>query len=359
MAENKDGQQKTEPASAKRLSEARARGQVSKSQDLTTAAIMLIGTVMVYLLGQPMIGGVQDLMKQMFMDAPNIQITDQNVLHHYTTLLLFLAKVLLPILLVIFVIVFATEVGQVGLHFAEKKFTEGLNWQQIANPFSGLKRIFFSGRSAFELLKSVLKLLILGVVVYQVLASRTEETVGLAERPYSEIGTFIVSISLELILKVGMIYLLIAVGDMIYQKYRYKEDLKMTKEEVKEENKQTEGDPQIRARIRSMMRQRLRRIMVKNVKQANVVITNPTHFAVAIKYEQGASSAPVVIAKGIDFIAGQIKDVAREYGVPIVENPPLARAIYFSTEVEDEIPEKLYKAVAQVLAYVYYLNRKN
>jgi flagellar biosynthetic protein FlhB len=359
MAENQDGQQKTEPASAKRMSEARARGQVSKSQDLTTAAIMLIGTLMVYLLGGPMLSSIQNLMRQLFMDAPNIEITDQYVLHHYTSLIVFMAQIVLPILLLIFVIVLATEIGQVGLHFAEKKFTEGLNWKQIANPFSGMKRIFFSGRSAFELLKSVLKLIILGTVIYQVLASRTEETVGLAERPYTEIGAFMVSISMEMIMKVAFIFIIIALGDMIYQKYRYKEDLKMTKVELKEENKQTEGDPQARARMRGLMRQRLRKLMVKNVKQANVVITNPTHFAVAIKYEQGTSNAPIVIAKGIDFLAQQIKEVARESDVPIVENPPLARAIYFSTEIEQEIPEKLFKAVAQVLAYVYYLKRKN
>jgi flagellar biosynthetic protein FlhB len=357
MAENKDGQQKSEPASAKRLSEARARGQVSKSMDLTTAGILLVGTLMVYLLGSPMMTEIRNLLKQFLMDSNTIQITEQNFMHYYTDLLLFLAKILLPILLLIFVIVLATEIGQVGLKFSEKKFTEGLNWKQMANPFSGIKKTMLSGRTVFELMKSIAKLLILGFVTYQVIASHTEETVALIERPYTDIGVFMVSISMEMIMKVAFIFVIIAVGDMIYQKHRFKEDMKMTKQEVKEETKQTEGDPQIRARIRSLMRNRIKRLMMKNVKNADVVITNPTHFAVALKYDQGKSSAPVLLAKGLDYIAQQIKEIAKENNIPIVEDPPLARAIYFNTETDREIPENLFKAVAQVLAYVYHLKK--
>ncbi len=150
---------------------------------------------------------------------------------------------------------------------------------------------------------------------------------------------------------------MIAIADHFYQKYRFKEDLKMTKHEVKEETKQAEGDPKVRARIRQLMRGRIRKLMMGNVPAADVVITNPTHFAIALQYKQGQMTAPKVIAKGADYLAAQIKEIARENGVPIVENKPLARTLFYTVEVDQEIPENMFKAVAQVLAYVYQLKK--
>lgn len=163
------------------------------------------------------------------------------------------------------------------------------------------------------------------------------------------------SMALEILLKMGIIYIIIAVADYVYQKWKFGEDMKMTKQETKDERKQMEGDPKVKAQFRSLMRNRIRKLMIDNVGEADVVITNPTHFAVAIKYDQIASGAPVLLAKGLDFIAYQIREKAKETGVPIVENPPLARAIYRNVEVDEEIPEELFKAVAEVLAYVYSL----
>jgi flagellar biosynthetic protein FlhB len=358
MAENKERQEKTEQASAKRLQEARARGQVSKSMDVTTAAILFLGGASLFILGGPMINQLQDLMRYMLHDATNIQVTDQNVFSFYLKLLVFLAKILLPILGVIFAISFASEVGQVGFHFATKKFSEGLQFKQIFNPFSGLKKIFFSGRSAFELVKSIVKLSMLGLVVYWVIAARSQETVSLVEKPFAEVGAFLVSMSKELMLKVGGCYIIIALADYLYQKHRFREDMKMTKQEVREETKQTEGDPKIKSRIRSLMRQRIRRLMLQNVKKAEVVIMNPTHFAVALSYKQASMSAPILVAKGVDFLALQIRQIAEDNNVPIVVQPPLARAIYYSVDFDQEIPENLFKAVAQVLAYVFTLKKK-
>ena len=358
MAENKDGQEKTEQATAKRLNEARMRGQVSKSQEITTAAVMLIGGLIIMLLGAPMISELKDFMRQTLHNSASIELTHQNIISSYSSLLGFLAKILLPILVSIFFVVLASEISQVGFKVASKKFTEGLNFKQIFNPFSGLKKIFFSGRSIFELVKSIFKLLILGTFIYQILADKTEETIGLLERPIDEIAAFLVSLSFELIVKVGAVFIIIAVADLFYQKHRFKEDMKMTKQEVKEESKQTEGDPKVKARLRSVMRQRLRKLMMSNVSQADVVITNPTHYAVAIKYKPGEMNAPVVVAKGADFLAKQIRERATEADVPIVEQPPLARALYFTVEVDQQIPETLFKAVAQILAYVYNLKNK-
>ena len=357
MAENKEGQEKSEQASAKRLQEARLRGQVAKSIDVTTAAVMLFGGLMVFMLGGDMITSVRHLLRQMLLDSATIQITDQNVNHYYAAIIFFLGKILVPILLSVFVIAFTAEVSQVGLTFATKKFSEGMNLGHIFNPFGGIKKMLFSSRSAFELLKSIMKLLIIGTVVYQVLNSRYMEILHLAERPYMEIGHFLVSVCMELFLKVGIMYIIIAVGDYLFQRHKFKEDMKMTKQEVKEEGKQAEGDPRIKSRFRSIMRSRIRKLMLQNVKQADVVITNPTHYAVALKYEQGKANAPIVVAKGAELIAFQIRDIAKANDIPIVEQPPLARAIFFTVEVEQEIPENLFKAVAQVLAYVYNLKK--
>ncbi|OGU18413.1 MAG: flagellar biosynthesis protein FlhB [Ignavibacteria bacterium GWB2_35_12] len=358
MAENKEGQEKTEPASAKRLNEARARGQVSKSFDVTTAAMMLFGGIIVFLFGKALISGLQEFMRYIFYNSSSINITQDNIGSIFLQLLLFLAKVLLPILVLVMLIAFVAEVSQVGFKFATKKFTEGLHFKRIFNPIGGLRKIFMSGRAVFELVKSFAKLLLFSLIVYQVLSSRAEETVGLMERPIDDIGAFIASVCFELLTKISLVFILIAIADFFYQKYRFREDMKMTKQETKEESKQTEGDPKIKQRIRSILRSRLRKLMLKKVKTAEVVITNPTHFAVALSYKSEDMSAPILVAKGLDYLALQIREIAEQSGVPIVEDPPLARVIYYKVDVEQEIPENLFKAVAQVLAYVYHLKRK-
>lgn len=355
MAENKQGQQKSEPASQKRLQDERQKGQVAKSQDVTTAAMMLFGGMLVFVFGDPLFSNYKNFASKIFMYSTEYQITIQNVGAYFHTLLLFLSKILLPLLVLIFLISLAGEISQVGLKIAKKKFTEGLQFKKIFNPFSGLKKIFFSGRSWFELIKSIAKILVLGGVVYWVLGSKAEEIIGILERPFMDIGSFMVSVAFELVLKVGLIYVLIAVADWIYQKYRFAEDMKMTKQEVKEEHKQMEGDPLVKSRLRNIMRQRIRNLMLKNVQEADVVITNPTHFAVALSYKQGIMDAPKLVAKGADHLARQIREIAGDSGVPIVEEPPLARTLFYSVEVDSEIPEDLFKAVAQILAYVYQL----
>jgi len=358
MAENREGQEKTEPATTKRLYEARMRGQVAKSLELTTAAIMLLGGLSVFILGKPLIENYTDFMKHIFHQCWSMEITFDNINHYYISLIGFLAKILIPIILAIFIISLMAEISQVGFKIANKKFTEGLNWKQVFNPFIGIRKIFFSTRSLFELSKSIAKLLVLGLIAYQVLSSYTIDTIKLIEKDVGSLAILIVQISLELIIKIGVVYLIIAFADFIYQKYKFKEDMKMTKQEVKDEYRQTEGDPKIKARIRQLMRGRIRKIMLQNVKKADVVITNPTHFAVALQYDSQIMNAPKVTAKGVDYLAQVIKEIAQENEVPIIENPPLARTLYYSVELEHEIPENLFKAVAQVLAYVYSIKER-
>jgi flagellar biosynthetic protein FlhB len=355
LAENKDGQEKTEDATSKRLHDARMRGQVSKSMDVTTSAILLFGGGILIFLGSYIIDNLKELMKHIFSSFHSIEITTQNA-HFYTfEMIAFIAGLMLPLLLGIFLIVFAAEVSQVGLQIANKKFTEGLNFKQIFNPFSGLKKIFFSSRSMFELAKSIVKMIIIGIMVWQILESKQDQVLHLIEMPLMQIGSFLVDVCVELLAKVAIIYIIIALMDYFYQKYKFRQDMKMTKQEVKEENKQTEGDPKIKARLRAIMRQRFRKMMMKGAGDADVVITNPTHFAVALQYKHGEMEAPVVVAKGVDFLAQQIRKIAEDKGIPVVEEPPLARNLYYNVDINEEIPEDLFKAVAQILAYVYQL----
>lgn len=355
MAENQDGQEKSELPSRKRLEEAQERGNVAKSTDVTTAGLILLGGMTVFLFGNPLMDNYKSFMQTMFYNSSKLILTDQNFMHYFYLLIGFLAKILLPIIVVIFLIAFIGEVSQVGVKIASKKFTEGAKWKQVFNPFAGLKKIFFSKRSIFELAKSLAKIIILGAVVVNTLWGKDEEIVALLQQPYFEIGTYMVNLSLELTLKVGLVYIVIAVSDLIYQKWQHKEDLKMTKQEVKDETKQSEGDPLVKSRMRQLMRGRIRVAMMKNTEGADVVITNPTHFAVALKYSMGDMNAPKVVAKGADFLALKIREIAEDNDVPIVEEPPLARALYHNVEVDEEIPENLFKSVAQILAYVYQL----
>lgn len=359
MAETPEGREKTEPASARRLSEARQRGQVAKSVDITTAAMIVLGGFALLLYIPFLTSRIKEFFGQSLRYSFMNEMTTQNTLNLFFNILLFLGQYVLPIILLFYLIILFAEISQVGFNFATKKFTKGLNFRTVFNPLTGLRRMFFSGRSYFELLKSLLKLTILGWVTYSILRKYMEMDLALVSKPVTEITSVMFDACLELLAKMGAIYILLAIADRYYQKYRYKQDLKMTKEEVKEESRQSEGDPLVRSRIRALMRQRLRKIMMKNVQKADVIVTNPTHFAVALEYKPNIMNAPIVVAKGLDFMALRIRELAEEYQIPIVEEPPLAQALYYSVEVEQEIPEFLFKAVAQVLAYVYYLKIDN
>jgi flagellar biosynthetic protein FlhB len=257
-----------------------------------------------------------------------------------------------------FFVIIVAEAGQVGFNFSSKKFTDIENYTKVFKIGSGIKRIFFSSQSLFELGKSIVKMTLIGIVLYLIIDKHIEEIVTLAEKPFGEFTNLMAELSYDLILYVGMTYVTIAFADYIYQKRKYKNDLKMTKQEVKDEGKQMEGDPKVKQRIRSLFRQRLRKLMIANVAKADVVITNPTHFAVAVVYSQGEMNAPIVLAKGMDFIAKQIRDKAEEHNIPLVEDPPLARALYYNVEPDQEIPENLFASVAKILAFVYGLKKK-
>jgi flagellar biosynthetic protein FlhB len=357
--ETPDGQQKSEAPSSKKLADARDRGQLAKSQDATTALIMLLGGIITFKLFVPLLQDQMEFMRTLFVNAPFVRLNEETIPEYFVQLALGIGRMLFPILLIIMGIGLFGEISQTrGIHFATKKFTEGLNFGAVFNPFSGLKRILFSTRSIVELIKGILKILIMGAVVWQVIASHTDKLLLLGTMPYQEIGGLIGGVLFELLWKSGTVFLVLAAGDYFYQRYQFKEDMRMTKQEVKEESKQMEGDMNTKARIRAMARQRLRKIMLSRVKTADVVIVNPTHYAVALKYDRLSMDAPMVVAKGVDHLALKMKEIAKENDVPIVENPPLARALYAAVDIDQPIPEELFKTVAQVLAYIYRLKQK-
>jgi flagellar biosynthesis protein FlhB len=358
MAENQDGQEKTEKATPKKLNESRDKGQVSKSVDITTASVLLIGGSSVFLMMGPFASNYKDFSRHIYSNLATVELNTVTVPFLFTDILSFIAISVLPIMGIVVAVVLASEISQIGFHVATKKFTEGLNFKRIFNPFPGLKRIFFSVHTTVELIKNFAKLLVLGLVVWSALAGKISSIVGLYERPFLDIGTMMGALALEILLKMAVVYIAIAAADYTYQKWKFQDDMKMTKTEVKEEGKQSEGDPKVKAKMRGLMLSRIRKIMLANVQSADVVITNPTHFAVALSYKQGEMTAPKVVAKGVDFLALKIREIAEKNGIPIVEEPPLARALYKAVEIDQEIPEDLFKAVAQVLAYIYALKHK-
>ena len=262
-------------------------------------------------------------------------------------------KTAMPIMLAVMVVGLAVNFFQVGLNVSTDKIQPKFD---NLNPINGVGRMF-SKRSLVELVKSVLKIVVIGFFIYNYLK---DEIFTMPQFIFYDLGTSLAKMS-EIIFTlafqvIGVIFVL-AVLDFGYQKWQTTQDLKMTKQEVKDEFKQTEGDPQIKGKIRQKQRQMAMSRMMQEVPKADVIVTNPTHFAVALKYEKGMT-APVVVAKGADFVAQKIKSVGRENDVPLVENRPLARALYASTEVGDSVPRELYQSVAEVLAYVYRLKHR-
>lgn len=358
MAENKDGQEKTEAATPKRLQEAKEKGQVSKSTDITTSVMLLIGGMSLFIVGSNIYTNLVKFFDYSFRNFWHIELTEANILKLYPELIGFIAALILPLLLLFTFLILAAEVSQVGLTLATKKWTDPETYKKLFKIGSGLKRIFFSSQSFFELLKSVAKVLVLGAVITWIIYGDLEAIVTVPLQNYTAVLELMGELSFKIVLAIGLVYIIIAVSDLMFQKWKHKEDMKMTKQEVKDETKQSEGDPHMKGKLKGLIRSRFRKMMVQNVAEADVVVTNPTHFAVAIKYDNNNMGAPRVIAKGADFLAARIREVAKTNNIQIVEDPPLARTLFYNVEVDMEIPENLYKAVAQVLAYVFSLKGK-
>ena len=352
-----EGGEKTEPATQKKLEDARKEGKVAKSKDLTQGidllVLFLLIKIFVGYMGERFMGLFNQTLGRMaeFMSVNQKEISMQAVGTVLGNAILELFLIIWPFLAFGFVITFIVTVYQVGWKVTAKPMEPKLS---KFNPINGFKRMF-SKDSLFELLKSIVKVGVIAYVAYSNLVEEADNLFVLYEISLSQAIALVGNIIIEFGIEISIVFIVIGIVDYIFQKWKFGEDMKMTKQEVKDEYKNTEGNPEIKGRIRQKMREASQRRMMQDVPKADVVITNPTHFAVAIKYDAEVSKAPIVVAKGEDYLAQKIKEVAREHNVEIVENKPLARMLYHNVDIGAEIPPELYQAVAEVLAMVYHM----
>ncbi|HLP17856.1 MAG TPA: flagellar biosynthesis protein FlhB [Bacteroidota bacterium] len=343
-------QEKTEQPTGKKLSDAREKGQVAKSVEVNSAVMLLFGLLSLAVFGTGMMNRLSSMTISVLRSLHEVDLTTQSVHHYFVLGTMYLGMVLGPVLFALMALGVATNVAQVGFLFTFEplmpKFSK-------LNPITGVQKVMLSKRSLVELLKGIVKMLIVGIVAYIAIEKLIQESVELMDSEPAAIMGFIVRSSFVVGLKICAAFLVVALFDYAFQRFDFMQQQRMTKEEVKEENKQSEGDPMVKSRIRSIQRQLARRRMMQDVPKADVIITNPTHYAVALQYDPAKSGAPVVVAKGMNVIAQKIKEIARENNVPIMEDKPLARALYKSVEIGDQIPESLFKAVAEILAYIF------
>ena len=355
MAEQTNQQEKTEPATPKRRQDAREKGQVAKSIEINSTAILVTGILFLFFFGGQMMLKGQYYMQILFENVTNIEVDAGNLQGYFALIMEKGAILTLPFMVIILFVGLVVNFGQVGFMITGDPLLP--KWSKI-NPLAGFKRIFASKRSIVELIKNIFKIILISVIAYYTIKGEIENYIPLMDYSPYNIFAFAAWETFEVSMKIVVVFLMIAVFDYAFQKHDFEESIKMTKQEVKDDLKQMEGDPQIKARIRSIQREQARKRMMQEVPEADVVITNPTMLAIAIKYDMVAMDAPVVVAKGARLIAEKIRKIAEEKNIPIVQDKPLARALYKAVEVGDQIPEEFFQAVAEILAYVYKLKNK-
>lgn len=347
-------QERTERATPRRRKKARDEGRVAKSVELNSAIVLVLGITALFLIGpmladrmMHMIGYTMGNASLLAMSEPSFQkvFGDQLVSYLY---------VVGPLFAIMTVIALSCNVAQVGFHITPKAMELKLEKLDLA---SGLKRLF-SVRSLVTLARDTVKLLIVGYVAYIAISAEFDKFFLLPDMSVVQVASTMGRMALIVALKVGAIFLVIAALDYAYQRYDFEKSIRMSKQEVKDEYRDTEGSPQIKQRVRQIQRETARRRMMQDVPTADVVITNPVHLAVALRYSPEAANAPEVVAKGERLIAERIKEIAREHDIPIFEDKPLARALFKACDVGQLVPASLYRAVAEVLAYVYRLKGK-
>ncbi|MFB9134704.1 flagellar type III secretion system protein FlhB [Vibrio sp. AK197] len=351
MSEQSSSQDKTEQATPQKIRKARQEGQVPRAKDFTTAVIFLGVAVFFYSQFQLVWGNIKGVF-QFNMALTKQELSQPNMMiEHLGNSLGIMMETLLPLFIVIVIVTIASTLVIGGWIFRPANVQPKFN---KLNPISGIKRIF-STRSLVELIKSSLKIAVVCGVLYGYLNNHLQPLLGMQRLPLSQGVYVVLKILFEGLLLMGLALLLFGFIDIPYQRWEHLKELKMTKQEVKEEHKNNEGRPEIKQRVRQIQQQFARRKIEKMVPKADVVITNPTHYAVALKYDPELSEAPFVVAKGVDETAMHIQRIARQSGVEVVTSPPLTRAIYHTTAIEQAIPSQLYIAVAHILTYIIQL----
>jgi flagellar biosynthetic protein FlhB len=352
MAES-DGAERTEEPTDKRLREAREKGQVARSRELTTTVMLLGSAVGLLLFGSMILEAMMTVMRNSFTTSREQFFDPTHMTTAFQDAVSYSLLMLSPFLVLMLIAAVVGSIAISGWNFTLQavapKFSK-------LNPLSGMKRIL-GPQGLMELAKALAKFIVISGAGVFVLYSVTDRVLHLGMEPVEEAIAHAGSLVTWTFLAVSLSTILIAVIDVPFQLWNHKRQLKMTKQEVKQESKETHGSPEVKGRIRRAQMDMAMRRMMAEVPKADVIITNPTHFAVAVKYDQDNMRAPVVVAKGADYVAFEIRRIAQEHNVPILSAPPLARAIYHTTEIDSEIPEGLYLAVARVLAYIFHLRR--
>lgn len=346
--------EKTEKATPRKRRDERRKGRVAKSQDVNTALLLLFSFLMIGFYSSWMKGEMTDLYTSSFTKWIHFDLTTSTVSILLLEALLSLLKIVAPIMLVAFIASIAANLIQVGFLFT----TEPLKFDlKRLDPIQGAKRIF-SLRALIELLKSFLKIIFVGTVTFSIIWIYREDMMELALKNTDQAIQFFGKTTWMMGIIATIALIILAIFDYAYQRYDFEKNMRMSKQEVKDEYKDIEGDPLIRSKIKERQRQMAMRRMMSEIPKADVIITNPTHYSVAVKYDENIAIAPYVVAKGVDEIALKIREIGKAHNIMILENKELARSLYDGVEIGEVIPEKFYQAVAEVLAYVYRLENK-
>ncbi len=346
--------EKTEAPTPRKLKQAKDKGQVSQSQDLVTAGVTLLSVFVLKQIGPSTWRQFEEIMRGGLANKHDGELTISSVMLLFQEFAMLILKAGMPLAGIIVLSAVALSAGQTGLVFSRQALTPQF---KRLNPLSGFKRLLFSKQSAMNLAKSLAKMGAVSVVVWMTLTDQMAQLTALGERSIPAAAMVLADLSFDIALRCALCLFILGLADFAWQRRQFLSQLKMTKDELKQEMKESDGDPHIKAAIRRRRQQMLSRMM-SAVPTADVVVTNPTHYAVAIKYDPLSMGAPIIVAKGERLLALRIKEVAKKNGVPILEEPPLARALYASVEIGHPVPANLYRAVAEVLAWVYALRDK-
>ncbi|GAB6144601.1 flagellar biosynthesis protein FlhB [Desulfocicer niacini] len=346
---DQSSEDKTEQATPKKREDARKKGEVAKSRELPSVAVLLSGLFTFMIFGTYMYSQIQELMIKAFRLPLSRVLALNDFLDFSWEMVSVFFMIMAPLFAVIFIVAILSNVMQVGFMITAENIMPKFS---KLDPFKGMGRLF-SSQSVMEAVKCVSKLLIVGWVGYVTIKKEMEQIMLLGELPFDEIVSYIFQTTFTLFIRCALAMIVIVILDYSFQKWQFEKKLKMSKKEIKDESKESEGDPMVKSRIRNIQMQMARNRMMQDVPNADVVITNPTHYAVALKYDDTSMGAPRVLAKGKGEIAKKIKELAREHSILIYENRDLARNLYKMVEINQEVPPLLYQAVAEVLAYVY------
>jgi flagellar biosynthesis protein FlhB len=348
---------RTEEATSKRISKARGEGQVAKSQELSQVIGLYVGTLILMLILPRIVGYEMNHMRYILENLSTLNLSRASLQMHFVQIGIHLIAVIWPLALAEIVVSVGTSMAQVGWLFTWQPLQP--KWNKIfPDPKKLIDRLLIGKTMAFNLAKSVVKIGVIGWIAWTVLSKHMGAIMGTWGMQPFQSTEFFIAIAYEMVWKICLFLAVVAAADYLFNRHQWQDSLKMKKEEVKDEARQSEGDPMVKQAQRKRMMQMARRRMMKEIPTADVVITNPTHFAVAIKYDQATMTAPRVIAKGEGFIALKIRQIAEQHGIPCVENKPLAQALYKGVEIGSEVPPQFYQAIAEVLAHVYRIRKK-